>query len=454
MKSFRSIAWVAVLSMISTNAFAKQIQLDVGLAKPTIAVGDGGKVEGHMRISLKGFELNKERERMPVNVAIVIDKSGSMQGDKIEQARTAAAHAIDRLRDSDIVSVVTYDSSVNVVVPATKASDRQAIKAKIREIQAGGNTALFAGVSKGAAEVRKFQEDNRVNRVILLSDGLANVGPSAPSELEELGTSLLKEGISVSTMGLGLGYNEDIMTRLALASSGNHVFIEDAENLVQVFQNEFDDVLSVVAQKIVIKTQLAEGVRPVKVLNYPAEITGQQVTIDLGQLYSNQERFFVVEYELTTGKANTNSPVADVSVTYMNMATETQDCLTSSVEVKFTDSTELAEKEINKEVLASCVIQIANERNRRATELRDAGEVEEARKLLQFNADYLNRNYQSLGVAELDLRCKLNEQQSEQLEGKDWAANRKGMRQLQNVDATQQSYFGSGAKSDYNKPKR
>ena len=453
MKAHRSIAIVAVLSMISSTAFAKQIRLDVGLAKPTVAVGDGGKVEGHMRISLKGFELNKERERMPVNVAIVIDKSGSMQGDKIEQARTAAIHAIDRLRDSDIVSVVTYDSSVNVVVPATKASDRQAIKAKIREIQAGGNTALFAGISKGASEVRKFQADNRVNRVILLSDGLANVGPSTPSELEELGASLLKEGMSVSTMGLGLGYNEDLMTRLALASSGNHVFIEDAENLVQVFQNEFDDVLSVVAQKIVIKAQLAEGVRPVKVLNYPADITGQQVTIDLGQLYSNQERFFVVEYELATGKANTSSPIADVTVKYMNMATETQDTLSSSVQVKFTNSTELAEKDVNKEVLASCVIQIANERNRRATELRDAGEVEEAKKLLKFNADYLNRNYLSLGVPELDLRCKLNEQQSEQLEGKDWATNRKGMRQLQNIDTTQQSYLGSGAKSDYSKGK-
>ncbi len=451
MKLHRSIAWVAVLSMIGSSAFAKQIRLDVGLAKPTVAVGDGGKVEGHMRIMLKGFELDRERERMPVNVAIVIDKSGSMQGEKIEQARAAAVQAIDRLRDSDIVSVVTYDSSVTVVVPATKASDRQAIKAKIREIQAGGNTALFAGVSKGAAEVRKFHEDKRVNRVILLSDGLANVGPSAPSELEELGASLLKEGISVSTMGLGLGYNEDLMTGLALASSGNHVFIEDAENLVQVFQNEFDDVLSVVAQKIVIDAKLAEGVRPVKVLNYPADITGQQVSIELGQLYSNQERFFVIEYEMEVGKANTSSPVAEVSVKYMNMATETPDTLTSAVQAKFTDSVELAEKDVNKEVLASCVIQIANERNCRATELRDAGEVEEAKKLLKFNADYLNRNYLSLGVPELDLRCKLNEQQSEQLEGKDWASNRKGMRQLQSVDATQQSYFGSGAKSDYNK---
>jgi Ca-activated chloride channel homolog len=442
---------VALLSVIGTPAIAKQIKLDVALAKPTIAVGDGGKSENHMRISLTGFALNKERERMPANVTIVIDKSGSMQGDKIEQARKAAVEAVDRLRDSDIISIVTYDSSVNVIVPATKASDRQAIKAKIREIKPGGNTALFAGVSKGAAEVRKFKDDNRVNRVILLSDGLANVGPSSPGDLEELGASLVKEGISVSTLGLGLGYNEDLMTRLAIASSGNHVFIEDAENLAQVFQNEFDDVLSVVAQKIRIKATMAEGVRPVKVLNYPADITGQQVTIELGQLYASQERYFVLEVEIPHGKVGTRTEVAEVSVEYMNMVTEEKDKLKSTVKVKFTESSEEAEKDVNKEVLAACVIQIANERNRRATELRDAGEVSEAKKLLLENADYLGRNYEALGVPELSTRSTLNGLQAEKLESKDWAGNRKMMREQQTLDATQQSYRGSGAKSDFSK---
>ncbi|MCA9135024.1 MAG: VWA domain-containing protein, partial [Planctomycetales bacterium] len=189
------------------------------------------KKENYLRIGITGFELPSDKQRLPVNVAIVIDKSGSMQGEKIEQARKAAIQAIDRLRDSDIVSVVTYDSSVNVLVPATKASDRETIRKQIASIAAGGNTALFAGVSKAAGEIRKFLDDKHVNRVILLSDGLANVGPASPAELEQLGESLIKEGISVSTMGLGLGYNEDLMTRLALASSGNHVFIEDAENL-------------------------------------------------------------------------------------------------------------------------------------------------------------------------------------------------------------------------------
>lgn len=429
---------------VGTRAEAKQVQLDVALAHPTMQICEDGKGENHLRVALTGFELPNQKDRMPVNVAIVIDKSGSMQGEKIEQARRAAIQAVDRLHDSDIVSIITYDSSVEVLCPATKASDRQRIKDQIRTIQAGGNTALFAGVSKGAGEIRKFLDDKRVNRIILLSDGLANVGPDTPSELEQLGESLIKEGISVSTMGLGLGYNEDLMSKLALASSGNHVFIEDAENLVQVFQNEFDDVLSVVAQKIRIRINLAEGIRPVKLLNYPADITGQHVSIDLGQLYSKQERYFVLEIEVPYGKADQSQPAAEVDVEYMNLFTETVDKLSSSIAVKFTNSKEVAEAAINKEILAACVIQIANERNREATRLRDAGKIDEARDLLRSNARYLEKNNEALQLPGIRSRAELNSKQAAEIADPNWAGNRKLMVESQFGDAVQQTYGGTG----------
>jgi Ca-activated chloride channel homolog len=452
---FQIMAMFVSASLIAASpesTQAKQIHLDVALAYPTMLIEEDSKGQNHLRIALTGFDLPTTKQRMPINVAIVIDKSGSMQGDKIVQARKAAIQAVERLRASDIVSIVTYDSSVSVVVPATKASDLEMIKDKIGRIEAGGNTALFAGVSKGAAELRKFLDDKRVNRVILLSDGLANVGPSSPSDLEQLGESLIKEGISVSTMGLGLGYNEDLMSRLALASSGNHVFIEDAENLVQVFQNEFDDVLSVVAQKIQIEAKLADGIRPVKVLNYPANIIGQTVAIDLGQLYSRQERYFVLEVEIPFGKNNTTRPVAEVAVTYMNMLTETTDKLTSSVRVRFTNDRELVKKDVDKETLAACILQCANESNYEATRLRDAGKVEEARQLLNRNADFLDRYHRDYGLEELKKRSELNRAQSMGLEAKDWAATRKGMVENYYGELSQQRYSGSGAKTEGQKP--
>lgn len=426
---------------------AKQLQLDVGLAYPTMFIEDAPVGTNHLRIALTGFEIPEAEQRDPVNVAIVIDKSGSMQGEKIAQARKAALQAVDRLGKDDIVSIIVYDTSVSVLVPATKASDRESIQQKIQQISAGGNTALHAGVLKGAEELRKFLDRKRVNRVILLSDGLANVGPSTPGELEELGASLLEEGISVSTMGLGLGYNEELMSRLALASSGNHVFIEDADSLVAVFQREFDDVLSVVAQNIRIQVELSDGVRPVKLLNYPAVISGQKVEIELGQLYSQQQRYFVLELEIPFGKANSVRPVARVSTEYLNMLTDTTDKLTSSVEVRFSDDKEIAEQQIDKTVLSACVVQIANERNRQATLLRDEGKVEEARQLLTANAAYLNKYYAQLGLEELKVRSELNLLQSTKLQEREWAANRKQMVESYYSDLSQQRYSGSGQKT-------
>jgi Ca-activated chloride channel family protein len=260
--------WLTVLLIAAPFATAgamgsvpTQATLDVAVSHPYLSADK--TQTAYLRVALTGFGLVPERwNRSPVNVAIVIDKSGSMSGEKIEKAKDAAIMAVRRLSSNDIVSVVTYDSTVNVVVPATRVSDKHNIVRMIQRIRAGGTTALFGGVSKGAREVRKFIGPERVNRIILLSDGLANVGPSSPAELGSLGASLAKEGISVTTIGLGLHYNEDLMTMLAYKSDGNHYFAEHAAELAEIFDSEFGQVLSVVAQDIDIKIQCATAFDP------------------------------------------------------------------------------------------------------------------------------------------------------------------------------------------------
>ena len=274
---------VCALSLGGTAASAEQVTLEVSMGHPVVLAGSPQKA--YLRVSLTGIELPDKSRRTPVNVAIVLDKSGSMTGEKIANARRAAIKAIGMLEPNDIVSVVTYDDTVHVLVPATKVADRDQIFAAIERIQAGGSTALFAGVSKGAAEVRKFLDKNRVNRVILLSDGLANIGPSSPGDLAELGTSLGRESISVTTIGLGLDYNEDLMTQLAQKSDGNHMFAQNAGDLEWIFAREFGDVLSVVAQDVEIVIDCERGIRPIRCIGRDADIVGQRVITSMNQLY-------------------------------------------------------------------------------------------------------------------------------------------------------------------------
>ncbi|HEX4997318.1 MAG TPA: VWA domain-containing protein, partial [Terriglobia bacterium] len=287
----------------------EQIKVNVGLAKPYLMAGQ--KQTNYLRVGLTGIPIDESGRRTPVNVAIVLDKSGSMSGEKLRKAKDAAFASIDRLAPNDIVSVIAYDHTVEVLVPATKVSDRFAIRQAIERLTAGGNTALFAGVSKGAAEARKFLDRQRVNRIILLSDGQANVGPSSPSELGSLGASLIKEGISVTTLGLGLDYNENLMTQLAFRSDGNHYFIESTTDLARQFAYEFDDVLSVVAQEVTVKITCADGVRPIRVLGREADITGQTVVTYLNQVYGNQEKYVLLEVEVPAGSDQTSRNIAD-----------------------------------------------------------------------------------------------------------------------------------------------
>lgn len=441
-RTMRNSTWRFVTAVIlgaivlSSSVFAKQVKLDVSLANPVLI--EGKKQTTYLKIGLTGFEMAGDTERTPANVAIVLDKSGSMQGDKIKKAREAALMVIDQLSSQDIVSVVAYDNSVSVLVPATKASDKAAIRAGINRLSAGGSTALFAGVSKGASEVRKFLAKNRVNRVILLSDGLANVGPDSPGELAALGASIIKEGISVTTIGLGLGYNEDLMTQLAQRSDGNSYFAETTKDLTRLFKAEFGDVLSVVAQELVIKVHCADGIRPVRTIGRDADISAGSATAFINQIYSSQQKYLLLEVELPAGHKGKTMDVAKVSVSYANMETKTTDTLSSTIAARFTDSEEKVADSVNRDAMIATVTQLATEKNDLAVVLRDKGDIEAARKLLVDNGKFLATNAVILESAKLKEYSGANFSDADNLDEANWGRQRKSMRGWQMFNEQQQ----------------
>jgi len=415
---------------------AEQVKVDVALAKPYLLAGQ--KQTNYLRVGLTGIPINDSGRRTPVNVAIVLDKSGSMTGEKLRKAKEAALTSIGRLGPNDIVSVIAYDDAVNVLIPATKMSDPLVLRAAIERLSAGGNTALFAGVSKAAAEVRKFLDRQRVNRIILLSDGQANVGPSSPTDLGNLGASLIKEGISVTTLGLGLDYNEDLMTQLARKSDGNHYFIENSADLARQFGYEFDDVLSVVAQEVTVRITCAEGVRPIRVLGREADITGQTVTTYLNQVYGKQEKYVLLEVEVPAERDGIMRNAAEVNVSYVNMASRSPERIARAVSARFTGSASLVEANTNPAVMASAIEQIAVERNKLAVTLRDQGKIEEARRTLLDNAAFLSENAKKYNSKELDDYVGKNREDASHLDPAVWDAQRKAILSEQNTRQGQQ----------------
>jgi len=139
---------------------------------------------------------------------------------------------------------------------------------------------------------------------------LANVGPSSPADLGRLGKALLKEGISVTTIGVGNDFNEDLMTQLSQTSDGNHYFVETSSDLPRIFAQELGDVLSVVARKVVIEVECPEGIRPIRIIGRDGTIRDRQVRLHMNQLYGGQEKFALIEIEVPAIPADQERTIA------------------------------------------------------------------------------------------------------------------------------------------------
>lgn len=432
--AFNKMIILALLVMPAVG-MAKTVELTAELDRPVILADTEQTV--YLRVGLRGCPVEILQERAPVNVAIVIDKSGSMNsGGKIQAAKEAAILALHRLKSNDIVSVVLYDSNVEVLVPATKMTDRHRMIQKIRGIEAGGSTALYAGVQTGANEVRKFLSTKRVNRIVLLSDGLANVGPDSPHALGKVGADLIDESISVTTIGLGHGYNEDLMSQLAFKSDGGHYFCEEPDELAGIFDQEFGRSLSVVAQKVIIEITCPKGIRPVRLLGREGTIKGQKVMLDMNHIYSEHEKYVLLEVQTNAYEKDALN-IADVSIRYVDMKNNAEEKQSARIAATTTRSREVYDTRQNKGVYADVVEQIAIENNEKALALRDQGQVAEAKQVLMENSSYLRSNAAALSSPKLDSYAYENEKDADAVKQEDWSGQRKAMRESQSVRKTQ-----------------
>jgi len=187
-----------------------------------------------------------------------------------------------------------------------------------------------------------------------------------------------------------------------------------------------------------ISIKVGGKVRPVRVLNTDAEINGRRVIVQFNQLYSQQEKYVLLEVEVPPTKANKTLEVAQVEVSYANMETKTTDHLTGKVSVNFDPSEKVVKQRTNVEVMTECVLQIANDQNILATALRDKGDIEGAKQVLSRNAGYLKKNAFAFDSEELRRRSASNAMQAEAVASPAWGKTRKMMIQDQYMDATQQ----------------
>ncbi len=411
------VGFCAVLSIV--------VQADAGVSESGVKcrveidraiLPAGGAQRAVVKITLDAPPPPEKSMRPAVNLAIVLDRSGSMAGQKLERAKDAAIEALRHLGPMDMFSVVVYDHNVSTVVSAQNATNIEWIEGRIRQIRSGGNTALFGGVSQGAAEVRKNLNGNYVHRIILLSDGIANVGPSSPEDLGRLGAALIKEDISVTTVGVGTDYNEDLMTSLSQNSDGNTYFVESSRDLSRIFTAELGDVLSVVAKKVNIIIELPNGVKPLNIIGREGRIKGRMVELSLNQLYGSQEKYVLIEVEIPGGKSGEKKDIAYVNVSYENPFTQKKETSSGRVYARFSKDKIKVKKSANIAVQKEYYLNLNAISQDKAISLSDKGKKNEAVSELKKSADKLREVGKEHNDEDLLKRAEEMEVQAGQIE--------------------------------------
>jgi Ca-activated chloride channel family protein len=254
--------------------------------------------------SLAAMRAECAQTRRPVNVAFVLDRSGSMSGQKIELARRAVEHALRLLRSDDRFSLVVYDSHIEVLVESTLATREACEQAgtRIADIQPRDSTDLCGGWLAGCEQVARFTDGEGLGRCLLLTDGLANHGITDHEVIVGHARELRRRGVVTSTFGVGADFDERLLQRMADAGAGHFYFIERAVQIPDLFASELGETLEVVASGVTLTIETPDGLRA-EVLNpFAAVREPDRLTIQLGDLVSGQELSVVARLEFPNGE--------------------------------------------------------------------------------------------------------------------------------------------------------
>jgi Ca-activated chloride channel family protein len=236
--------------------------------RPAVADDQPSRLDLLITVATPALPTEQQaRPRPPLNLALVIDRSGSMGGQKLSYARKAARFLAGELTARDHLAIVAFDDEVKVVMPSTPVSDPQPFLAAIHTIHSGGCTALFDGWLAGALQVAEHFDPAGLNRVLLLSDGQANQGLIDQQEIAVKVAGLTARGISTSAFGLGDGFDEDLMGAMASAGDGTLAFIESPAQLADLYASELQGLATTLGKRVSLGIHPKNGAELVDGLN-------------------------------------------------------------------------------------------------------------------------------------------------------------------------------------------
>ena len=286
--------------------------------------------------------------RSDLNLSLVIDRSGSMQGEKMIRAREAAMFCVDQMLATDRLSVVTFDEHIEVLFPSEPVTNKQAMKDLISRVTARGSTALHEAWVRGGLTVSERLLDQGINRVLLITDGQANVGVTNTDEIVTQAMGLFQRGVSTSTIGIGDDFNEDLLMPMAQSGGGNAWHVVEPDDMQRIFQIELEGLIAQFAHTVSLSLIPADGVRVVDVLNdFEFTETGRY---RLPNLQSGSPLDVVVQLRVGAEEVGTQMRLLDLRLGFTPQEAKNAEVLKQAHTVVFATRAEVERSLVNEEV--------------------------------------------------------------------------------------------------------
>lgn len=266
----------------------KELRFNLNTDQPLIARGVPS--QRVLEIALEAPVAAQQNTHPPLNLALVLDRSGSMSGEKLEYVKRAAVHVLDLLQEQDRVALVAYDDEISLLSPSVPvtAENRVELKRQISRLEAGASTNLSGGWLAGCQEIAATAKSDSLNRALLLTDGLANAGITDLEELAQHAKELSRRGVSTSTFGVGEGFNEHLLEAMANQGGGNFYYIASPSAIPELFQREFKELAAVTAREVRINLIIPAHVHAQVLGGWQMEQKEGNLTIFVGSLYAAQ----------------------------------------------------------------------------------------------------------------------------------------------------------------------
>ncbi len=300
------------------------------------AYGQAGElVREHFLLEIHAAAGYGAGARLPLNISLVLDRSGSMDGEPLEYAKRACAYVVDLLEPDDILSIVTFEEGADVIMPARRIANKALVKDYINRIYTGNTTNLSEGLAVACREVASAKTANTLNRVLLLTDGEPTAGTRDFASIVGQVAEQKARGITVTALGFGPDYNEELMAGIARRSGGNYYYIARPELIPEVFRRELDTLMKISARSLRLSLALSRGVTVRQVYGQQPAFGPRRAEVPLIDVEQATGLSSLWQLEMTPRHAGIYR-LAIAELLYDDTLTGRQEKITADVTLEFT----------------------------------------------------------------------------------------------------------------------